>query len=36
MAKTLIKIGGWYIAYEIVSTGVVLALVAWGINVPGL
>jgi hypothetical protein len=35
MARKLIKIGGLYVAYEIVSTAVLVALVAWGINIPG-
>ena len=36
MAKTLLRIGGWYLVYEITSSLVIVALVAWGINVPGL
>jgi hypothetical protein len=36
MARKLMKIGGWYIAYEVTSTLVILALVAWGFNLPGL
>jgi hypothetical protein len=35
MARKLIKIGGWYIAYEISSTAVLMTLLAWGFNVPG-
>ena len=35
MARKLIKIGGLYVAYEIVSTAMLVALVAWGINIPG-
>ena len=35
MTRKLIKIGGLYVAYEIVSTAMLVALVAWGINIPG-
>lgn len=35
MARKLIRIGGWYIAYEVSSTLAVLAVVTWGINLPG-
>jgi hypothetical protein len=36
MAKTIIKFGGIYVAYEIVSTAALAAAVAYGINLPGL
>lgn len=36
MARKLIKIGGLYVAYEIVSTAVLAAIVAWGLGIPGL
>lgn len=35
MARTILKIGGWYLAYEVVSTLAIVGLVAWGFNVPG-
>jgi len=35
MARKLIKAGGWYLAYEVGSTAVLLALVAYGIDLPG-
>jgi hypothetical protein len=35
MARKLIKIGGWYIAYEISSTAVLGAMIACGVQVPG-
>jgi hypothetical protein len=35
MARKLIKIGGIYVAYEIISTAVLAAVVAWGLNIPG-
>jgi hypothetical protein len=35
MASKLIKVGGLYIAYEIVSTAILAAIVAWGLNIPG-
>ena len=35
MASKLIKIGGFYLAYEIISTAVFAAVVAWGLNFPG-
>ncbi len=36
MAKTLIRVGGWYIAYEIGTAAFILGLAAYGVNVPGL
>lgn len=36
MAKTLIRVGGWYIAYEISTAALVLGLAAYGVNLPGL
>ena len=36
MAKTLIRVGGWYLAYEASTAAVVLALAAYGVNLPGL
>jgi hypothetical protein len=36
MARKLIKIGGWYLAYEVGSTAVLMALVAYGIDIHGL
>ncbi len=35
MARKLVRIGGLYLAYEIISTAGILALLGWGINVPG-
>ena len=36
MAKKLIRIGGFYIAYEITSTAALVAAVAYGLHIPGL
>lgn len=36
MARKLIKVGGFYVAYEITSTLALAAAVAWGLNLPGL
>jgi hypothetical protein len=35
MAKQIIKVGGWYIAYEISSTAALAAIVAAGFRIPG-
>ncbi len=35
MARKLMKIGGLYLAYEITSTAVLAAAVAYGFNIPG-
>lgn len=35
MARTMIRIGGWYLAYEIISSLVIVALLGWGIKFPG-
>lgn len=35
MARKLIKFGGIYVAYEILSTAVIATVVAWGLNIPG-
>ncbi len=35
MAKKIIKVGGWYIAYEISSTAALAAIVAAGFRIPG-
>jgi hypothetical protein len=34
MAKKIMKVGGWYIAYEITSTAVLGAVVAAGFRIP--
>ena len=36
MARKLIKVGGFYFAYEITSTLALAAAVACGFNLPGL
>jgi hypothetical protein len=36
MARTLIKVGGWYIAYEVSTAAVILGLAAYGVSLPGL
>lgn len=35
MAKKVLKLGGWYIAYEIASTALVMTVVASGLRFPG-
>lgn len=35
MAKKVLKLGGWYIAYEIASTTLVMTVVASGLKFPG-
>jgi hypothetical protein len=35
MAKKIMKVGKWYIAYEVTSTAAFLALAAYGIRLPG-
>lgn len=35
MARTMLRIGGWYLVYEAVSTLAIVALVAWGVRFPG-
>lgn len=34
MASKLMKIGGIYLAYELVSTAALASAVAWGFNFP--
>jgi hypothetical protein len=36
MARKLIKVGGYYVAYEITSTLALAAAIACGFNLPGL
>lgn len=35
MAKKIMKVGKWYIAYEVTSTAAVLALAAYSFRFPG-
>jgi hypothetical protein len=35
MARNILKIGGWYIAYEVGSSAVLLALGAYGVRLSG-
>jgi hypothetical protein len=35
MARKLLKVGGWYLAYEVGSSAVLLALAAHGVQIPG-
>lgn len=35
MARKIMKVGGWYLAYEVTSTAAIFALAAYGIQVPG-
>lgn len=36
MARKIIKMGSWYIAYEIGSTALLMSFAANGFRVPGL
>jgi len=36
MARKIIKIGGWYMVYEVTSTAALLALAAAGFKIPVL
>jgi hypothetical protein len=36
MARKIMKVGGWYIAYEVTSTAALVALAAYGFQIPGL
>ena len=36
MARKIIKMGGWYIAYEIGSTALLMSFAANGFRIPGL
>jgi len=36
MAKKIMKVGGWYLAYEVGSTAVLAAIVAMGFRLPGI
>lgn len=36
MAKKIMKVGGWYLAYEIGSTVMFAAIVAMGFRFPGI
>ena len=35
MASKVMKFGGLYLAYEIVSTAILMAVTAYGLNFPG-
>lgn len=35
MAKQVMKLGGWYIAYELASTVLVMGALAAGFKLPG-
>lgn len=35
MAKKVIKFGGWYIAYEVGSTALLIGLASYGLRFPG-
>jgi hypothetical protein len=35
MAKKVLKFGGWYVAYELASTALVMGAMASGLKFPG-
>lgn len=35
MATKVIKLGGWYLAYEVSSTALLMVAAAYGLNFPG-
>lgn len=35
MARKMIRFGGWYVAYELASTALVMGVLASGVRFPG-
>jgi len=36
MAKRIVKMGKWYLAYELCSTAAIVGLAWYGVNLPAL